>query len=343
VGLLRRILRRKPAGAGDVDAATRRALARSLEQDWDGVESELAAVARARSAPSDVYLALARVYRVRGEIGRAIRVHQNLLLRKDLSAEERLEALRGLAGDFRKGGFLQRAIAGYEELLSQRPRDPEALRALVQLHGDARDHRRAMELARRLARIERRDARPEEARLLVEMAQAAHAEGRTEDARRALKRSLRRDPESTRAWLLLGTIESELGRSKAALAAWRRVPDLASRGGPEIYSRLESSYAALGRPRDFEVYLRERLERLPEDASARLALAGALAARGESEEALVAARQVLEADPDDLLAHRGLARILLAAGREQDALKAFEELLDALERRGLLEKRESIG
>ena len=93
MGLLGRILRRKPAGAGDVDAATRRALARSLEQDWDGVESELAAVARARSASSDVYLALARVYRVRGEIGRAIRVHQNLLLRKDLSADERLEAL----------------------------------------------------------------------------------------------------------------------------------------------------------------------------------------------------------------------------------------------------------
>lgn len=342
MGRLRRILGRASVGPGDVDAAMRRALLRSLVQDWDGVEAELTRVAQADSGRSDVYLALARLYRLRGEIGRAIRVHQNQLLRRDLSGAERLEALRGLAGDFRKGGFLQRAIAAYEELLSQRPEDVEALRALVRLHADARDHDRAIELAKKLARVERRDSRPEEARLLVERAEAAHAEGRTEDARKALKRALRRAPESARAWLLLGTLETELGRSKGALAAWQRVPELESRGGPEIYSRIESGFAALGKPLQFEEYLHARLEKHPEDGPARLALAGALAARGETTAALTEARRVVERDPDDLLAHRSLARILLAEGREQEALKVFEGLLDALERRGLLASRERI-
>ncbi len=320
----------------------RRALLKSLVQDWEGVESELGDAARADSQPTDVYLALARLFRLRGEIGRAIRVHQNLLLRKDLPPGERLDALRGLAGDFRRGGFLQRAIAAYEEVLARRPADTEALRALVQLHADARDHRKAIELARRLAKAEGGDPRPEEARLLVELARAAHAEGRTQDARRALKRALRRAPEDARAWRLLGTIETELGRSKAALAAWRRVPDLDSRAGSDIYSRLESSYAALGKPREFETFLAQRLERSPDDASARLALAGALAARGDSSAALQAVRQVLDAEPDHLLAHRTLARLLLAEGRDQEALKAFEQLLDVLERRGMLESRERI-
>ncbi len=53
--------------------------------------------------------ALARLYRQQGEFGRAIQLHQNLLLRRDLDAEQRIEVLGELAEDFRKAGFLRRA------------------------------------------------------------------------------------------------------------------------------------------------------------------------------------------------------------------------------------------
>ena len=96
------------------------------------------------------------------------------------------------------------------------------------------------------------------------------------------------------------------------------------------------------RPRDFESFLRKRVAKQPGDASARLALGGALAAKGETAEGIAAVRQVLEADPDDLAAHRSLARLLLADGREQEALKAYEELLEALERRGLFARPERM-
>lgn len=339
---LPRIFRRRTPVPRDADAALREALKRVLDDDLDGAEELLSEIVRGDSARVDAYLRLAQLYRRRGEMGRAIRIHQNLLLRKDLSEGQREESLAGLAADFRQGGFLQRAIAAYEELLARRPADPKTLRALVRLHADLRDHRRALELRRRLARVEGRDAREEEALLLVESAEAAHAEGRSEDARRAVKRALRRDGACAKAWLLLGGLEAERNRAKRALAAWRKVAEVDRRRGAEVYPRLEATYAALGRPREFEDYLRGLLRERPGDTAARLALVRTLAARGDGEAAQSEARALLERDGENLQAHAVLARVLLAEGRESEAVKELVELLNALERQGLLEPRERI-
>ena len=144
-----------------------------LQGDLESAEQQLAAAARLDSGCAEAYLALARLYRMRGEIGRAIRIHQNLLLRPELGPEQRLTALADLAADFRQGGFLQRAIACYEEVLARQPRHVGALRALVRLLADVHDHERAVEMGRRLAKLEKRDASAEEAALYVEMARTA--------------------------------------------------------------------------------------------------------------------------------------------------------------------------
>jgi lipopolysaccharide biosynthesis regulator YciM len=336
----RRWVRGTAQAPGDVDTSLRKALRCVLEGDLDSADELLSRIVRIDSDQVDVYLSLASLYRMRGEVGRAIRVHQNILLRTDLRNEQRDEAIRGLAADFQKGGFLQRSIAAYEELLARRPHDAAILRALVRLRADVRDFRRALDLQRRLARAEGKDGRFDEARLLVEMAEAAHAEGRSDDARRVLRRALRRDPGCARAWLHLGTLEAERGRSKRALEAWRRVPELDRRSGSEVYERLESTYAALGRSRDFEGYLRALLEMRRGDVEARLALSRTLAARGETDAAIAEIRSVLENDAENLLAHSMLSRILLAAGREAEAIKELEELLDVIERGGMLDRRE---
>lgn len=321
---------------GDFESALQRALLAVLDRDLEDAEGLLEGAARLDSESVVPYLALARLYRARGEIGRAIRLHQTLLLRADLEPERRLEALLGLATDFRQGGFLRRAIAAYEEVLAHRPEHAGALRALVRLSTDGRDYERAVELNRRLARVEGRAPGPAEAELLVGMAEAARAEGRTEDARRVLARALRRDRRCVAAWIELGQVEAERGRTKRALAAWKRVPEIDRRSAPRVYPRLAATFAALDRPRDFEKFLRGLLEREPEDVGARLALARALAARGETEEALAEVRRLLEREPGHLEAHAVLGRVLLEADREGEAVrKAYTELLAVLERQPL--------
>jgi lipopolysaccharide biosynthesis regulator YciM len=326
----------------DVDTILRSALLATLDRDLDRAEDLLSRAVRIDSNGVESFLALGRLFRTRGEIGRAIRIHQNLLLRSDLAPEQRIEVLSDLAADFRQGGFLRRAIGSYEEVASRDPKRREALRALVRLLGEVREFARAIEVARRLGRLEGVKSGAVEAGLYVDMAEAARAEGRNGDARKAAKRALRKDRHLVRAWVALGELEAERGRAKAALAAWVRVPEIDHRSGPLVYPQLEATYAALGRPRDFEKLLRGLLQEHPNDAGARLALAGTLAARGEIDAAVTELRRILEHDADDLEARDALGRILLAEGRDSEACQALGELLDALDRCGLLRPREKL-
>jgi lipopolysaccharide biosynthesis regulator YciM len=326
----------------DVDSILRSALLATLDRDLDRAEDLLLRAARIDSSGVESFLALGRLFRMRGEIGRAIRIHQNLLLRSDLAPEQRIEVLSDLAADFRQGGFLRRAIGSYEEVVSRDPKRREALRALVRLLGEVREFARAIEVARRLGRLEGAKSGAVLAGLYVDMAEAARAEGRNGDARKAAKRALRKDRQLVRAWVALGELEAERGRAKAALAAWVRVPEIDRRSGPLVYPQLEATYAALGRPRDFEKLLRGMLEEHPDDAGARLALARTLAARGEIDSAVTELRRILEHDADDLAARDALGRILLAEGRDSEACQALGELLDALDRCGLLRPREKL-
>jgi lipopolysaccharide biosynthesis regulator YciM len=335
MGWLSRVFGGNARAPRDVDAALRAALLAVLGHDHDEAERMLIAAVRLDSDAVEPYIALARLFRMRGEIGRAIRIHQNLLLRLDPGSKHGLMALAGLAADFRQGGFLRRAIASYEELLSHDPKHMDALHALARLHAEARDYPRAIEVARRLAKLEAGDGSRAEAELRVQSAEMAQAEGRSDEARRAVKQALRKDKTLVRAWIVLGDLEAERGRSKAALAAWARVPELDRPSGPLVYPQLEATYAALGRTRGFEEFLRKLLEQRPDDAGARLALARTLAARGDSDEAVAELRRILEREPDDVEARSTLGRLLISEHRDGEATKEYAELLDVLHRRGI--------
>ncbi len=325
-----------------VEEAFRLALGGLLEDDLERAEQALAAVVHDDSTQIEVYLALAQLYRRRGEIGRAIRIHQNLLLRSDLPSEHRERALRGLARDFRKGGFLQRAISAFEELRDRKPRDAEALAALARLRADVRDFDAAFDAQSRHARSTGQDSRPGEARLWLEKSEALAAEGRSDEARRALGKCLRCDPTLAQAWLRLGEHEAERGKNKQALAAFQRALSADPRMAARVYPRIEAGWAALGRARQFEQELRATLAARPGDAEARLALARTLAARGEPDAALAELETLFEREPDRLDAHAQRARVLLGEGRDAESSKALAELLDVLERQGALVAREEL-
>ncbi len=337
-----RVFRKGESPQEAPDSAFREALLRLLDRDLASAEEALVRAAQEDSSDVDAFLALAALYRTRGEIGRAIRIHQNLLLRSDLGAVSRDAALSGLAMDFQRGGFLQRAIAAFEELLERNPRHEAALRALGELHGDARDWKRALEMCRRLAKVTGEEARVDEAALYVRAANAAQAEGRTDDARRDLKKALRRDPDHVDAWIALGALEAERGKDKRALAAWAKVPSIDRRAGPRVYPQLESSFAAVGRPREFETFLRKLLDERPGDAAARLALVHCLLTRGDAALAETEARALLERDPASLAGQGALLRALLGKGETEAALKQATELLQALGQAGLLDHREAL-
>ena len=324
----------------DLDSEVCSALLAVFDQNLDRAEEALVRAVRSDADGIESYLALARLYCIRGEIGRAIRVHQNLLLREDLRKEQRLTALADLGADFRQGGFEDRAIACYEDVILDDKRDLKSLRALVQLYTQTNRYERAIEYSRRLTRLEGGERGEEEARLMVEMAKVQYADGHHDEARRSIKKALRCNKRCVAGWVLLGDLEAERGKPKAALAAWSEVPRLDRASGPLVYTKLEATYAALGKIRDFEVFIRSLLEGQPGDGNARRALATLLSARGEIDAAIAELCHMLGADCDDLETRAALGRVLLADGRIGDAAREYALMLDAIGRRGWIRGEE---
>jgi len=320
----------------DLDTALRAALLAILDRDFDRAEQCLSEAVRSDANDVDLYLALARLYRSRGEIGRSIRVHQNLLLRTDLGSERRSAVLCELGADFAQGGFTQRAIATYDEVIAARKRDPRALLALVELSIDADDPARALEFQRRLERVDPANSGHRSAvDLLLLVARHERRVGEFAAARKAVRKALRADEARPDAWLLLGQIERDRGRTKAALTAWVRAVRQHGIDASDVYAPLGETYAELGRSSEFEALLRERLETDPDDSAARRALAGSLVEH-DSQAALVELRTLLERDPEDLRARVALARLLLSergkALHDVDAIQEYTALADAIAR-----------
>ena len=65
----------------------------------------------------ETYFALGRLFRSNGEIERAIGIHRSLIARDNISEATRLEALKELAIDFDKGGFIDKALETYKDVL----------------------------------------------------------------------------------------------------------------------------------------------------------------------------------------------------------------------------------
>jgi len=324
--------RKRTASSRAFDVLLQKALFAHLAQDQEATEQALTEAVRIDSDATDAYVALCRFYRGRGEIGRAIRLHQNLLLRKDLAPRDRQTVLLELAQDFNAGGFLRRAVASFEEVLAHEPRHTVALRALVQLHTDLQDFTRAIVLEKRLARLEKRDATAEAA-LWVLCGEHERDHGRAHPARKAAKTAIRRDSGCAAAHRLLGQLYADRGRNKAALSAWSKVPRLDRELAVAVYPRVEAAYAAIDRARDYEAYLRGLIQVEPDDPGAMLALARYLSSRGDADLALIELKRLLDQQPRHREARVVLGRCLIAAGRDDEIASAYADLLDLFERR----------
>jgi len=321
--------RRATPAAVEASAQIREALRCVLGGDLARAGEVLAEAARLDSSSADVYLALANLYRARGEIGRAIQIHQNLLLRPELPETLRREALLGLALDFRTGGFLRRAAASFGELLEEAPRHPEALRELERLRVELGDWEGALELRRRIGSSDARTPRVR-AHLWTGLGRAHLQAGRPREAQRAFRRALASDRTCVEAYIAHGDLRFQEGEVGKAVHLWERALPLHPLVGTLIYPKLWAAHERSGSLDALQRMLGERVASAPDDHDAALWRSRALVKLGRVDEALDVLARVRAAAPDFLPAHAEAGRLLLREGRERELPKAFEQLLPRL-------------
>ena len=165
----------------------------------------------------ELHFALGSLFRRRGEYDRAIRMHQNLLERPGLPAEQKLIALAELGQDYLKAGILDRAEEMFKKLEAS-PQAAAARRHLLQIYEQEKDWNRAIEMTRHVGP----DARAL-AQYYCELAASETAQSRRDAARGYLERALDENRQCVRASLQLGDLSKEENQLGKAIDQWKRI------------------------------------------------------------------------------------------------------------------------
>ncbi len=198
---------------------------------------------------ADLHFALGNLFRRRGEIERAIRVHQNLLARPDLPQDQQGHAQYELGMDYLKAGLLDRAEETFNGLVDT-TYSVQARRALLEIYQREKEWTRAIEAAVGLQESGAGARQKEIAQFYCELAQDALVHLQPADALALLDKALHADRKNVRATLLTGDAQVAAGDVEAALVTWRRVEQQSVPHVALVAQRIMDGYRKVGRPQE---------------------------------------------------------------------------------------------
>lgn len=211
----------------------------------------------------ETHLAVGKLFRRRGEVDRAIRIHQNLIARPQLAKNYRDQSLFELGQDYYSAGVLDRAERIFLELVEVKQYAVPALKALIEIYQQEKDWQNAIQIAKQLEVETKKNMQPVIAHYYCELAEIAQNKGKYETAQQLMQQALDTDVKCVRASLLQAKAEMKAGDYKAALRSLKRIktqnPDFLA----ESIDSLATCYEALNEEKQLVTYLMQLLEEYP--------------------------------------------------------------------------------
>lgn len=318
-----------------------------LDGRQDGAIDSFIRALEVNSETFDTHIALGNLLRRRGEVERAIRVHQNLLARPSLPTVQLHLAHLELARDYISAGLLDRAERLLLDLVAEGGEHRRlARRHLLEIYEAQRDWPQAQEIARALlpkkSLLRAATAAADEvgqpvnvllAHYCCEQAEQLLLQGEWHGARDLVRDALRQDPACVRASMLAGRIELQAGQAGAALKALQSVRDQEPDLVAETVPQLREVYDAMGKRRALQQYLSDCFSARPSNALV-LAIAEEIRIAEGDEKAKQFLRESLTEKPS----LRGLAMLMTMHDSEESGQ---DEGLELATIRRLIEARSS--
>lgn len=211
----------------------------------------------------ETHLALGSLFRRRGEVERAIRIHQNLIARPTLDKAQRSQALCELAQDYHKAGLLDRAENLFLELTEISAHAEQALRSLMHIYEQEKDWDKAITAGRRLAKTAGRNLESVLAQYHCELGERALQTGNVAHARSCAMDALSIDAKCVRASILAGRVAAMQGNHRDAIRAWQKVEQQDADYLDEVIDEIASAFRGLNEESQFQLYLRDVARRKP--------------------------------------------------------------------------------
>ena len=191
----------------------------------------------------ETHLALGNLFRKRGEVDRAIRLHQHLVSRQGLSDEMKTVALLELGEDYMRAGLLDRAETLFSDLVAMDALAPSALRHLIAIYQHEREWHKAIDHARRLETMTGEDESAMIAQFYCELAEQSRQHGARTEARDYVREAFACQQDCVRAHMIAGRLSAEDEELDQAIASYEAAIAADIAFVPEILPPLLNCYA----------------------------------------------------------------------------------------------------
>jgi lipopolysaccharide biosynthesis regulator YciM len=207
---------------------------------------------------TELHFALGNLFRRRGEYERAVRVHEHLLSRADLSRTDRHRAQHALALDFLKAGLLDRAEEALRKLEGSAFQE-QALLALLAIYERTRDWLQASEIADKLAASGTGHFGGRQAHYLCEQAAAAAPQ----EAELLLRQAMKVAPDAARPGIELAALQRRAGQAAESYQTLVQLAESVPTAVPLAARPLAEAAQASGRTAQAQALLQHHYEESP--------------------------------------------------------------------------------
>ncbi len=273
----------------------------------------------------ETYFALASLFRDKGEIERAIGIHQSIITRPRLDEAIRLQALYDLALDYKKAGLFDRAIDVFKEVIRRNPQKKEAYLELANVYQVLKDWAAAYTVIQRLDKITGEDHSIMLAHFQTEIGKKLQMEDkrRAEDA---FKKAIKINKKCIDAYLHLGDLYFEQKNIKKALSIWEEVIKIAPEYSFLVYSRLGKIISEIKEERVFKKFIQTLEKKTERDFYSSLFIAKYYLGEKNLEKAEAFVNEVLQKVSTSVVACQLLSQIFLEKGETSKAISLLVQI-----------------
>lgn len=191
---------------------------------------------------ANTFLLLGNLFRNRGEINRALRIHQNLVARSDLSKTQRLSAMLALGEDFFAAGILDRAESVFTELLKDDPKHADACEPLRNIYEQLHEWDKAIEIAQCAQQRSKTDRSRLIAHYYCELATQELQKQNLFKAEETIKKAAKAYPGSARVQVLKGDLAYARNQRNEALEIYQQAISQDSRLLGMLFNQLLNNF-----------------------------------------------------------------------------------------------------
>ncbi len=274
------------------------------------------------------YIKLGDIFREQGNPTRAAKIHNNLLIRTNLTEQQTNTILQHLIKDYQDAGMLNRASEVAERLGQRMRRNPEIQQLLLSLYEQKGDWDKAFFIRQNINKWQKKQDQHILPLYKVQSGLNSIRKGAEREGRIRFREAIRMDKKCVPAYLFWGDSYRREHRNEDALNVWTDFIQKNPEWAHLAFNRLKEILFDMGRYSDLENIYKQVMRSKAKNPTASMNLVEIYKKQGRLNEAIEICEDILENHPDLTECRYALVKILKQNGEEKKALSEAMRILD---------------